>query len=126
MTETLMTPEEYQRHVLLLLTAVLPEKYFEATDDPMVIAYQSARLGLDNLYTAYQRDQLTPQERDEHIEAHFSGILANLNVEGDVEVMTWAEAQTKVLLQPYGRQSPPDGPADSLPPHGGRGNRGGD
>jgi uncharacterized protein YtpQ (UPF0354 family) len=99
MTETLMTPEEYQRHVLLLLTAVLPEKYFEATDDPMVIAYQSARLGLDNLYSAYQRDQLTAQERDEHIEAHFSGILANLNVEGEVEVMTWAEAQTKVLLQ---------------------------
>ncbi|MBE7474551.1 MAG: hypothetical protein DPW09_38075 [Anaerolineae bacterium] len=99
MTEKMMTPEEYQRHVLLLLTALFPEKYFEATDDPMVIAYQSASLGLDNLYTVYRREQLGPKGRDEYIEAHFSRIITNLNIEGEIETISWAEVQEKVLLQ---------------------------
>jgi hypothetical protein len=99
MTEKLLTPEEYQRHVLLLLTALFPEKYFEATDDPLVIAYQFARLGLDNLYTVYRRDQLAPKERDECIQAHFSSIIPTFNIEGELEAMSWADVQEKVLLQ---------------------------
>ena len=99
MTEKMMTPEEYQRHVLLLLTAVFPEKYFEATDDPLIIHYQEASLGLENLYTVYWHDQLAPKERDEHIHGHFSRIIANLKIEEELEAMSWADIRGKVLLQ---------------------------
>jgi hypothetical protein len=99
MTEKMMTPEEYQHHVLLLLTALFPDKDFETTDDPLVIRYGEASLGLENLYTVYQRDQLGPKERDEIIQAHFSRIIANLQIEAELEAMSWAEARGKILLQ---------------------------
>jgi hypothetical protein len=97
--KAMMTPKEYQQRVLQMLASLYPDKQFEITQDPLIIRYREVKVGLENLYKLYTRDQLAPKDRDEYIRVHFSHLITNLDIESTLDRITWDEIRGKILIQ---------------------------
>ena len=95
----MMIPKEYQQRVLQMLASLYPDKQFEITQDPLIIRYREVKVGLENLYKLYTRDQLAPKDRDEYIRVHFSHLITNLDIESTLDRITWDEIRGKILIQ---------------------------
>ena len=99
--QTLLTPEEYQRHVVSIAQTLFPAERLEMAEDPAVLTWGNHTLGLSNLYTGYTRDQLPPDERDNAIAAHLSFIMGAVHNAPDVTALAWADVEDRVRLLFY-------------------------
>jgi hypothetical protein len=97
--QTLLTPEEYQHHVLSIAQKLFPAEHVEITPDPAVILWDNHTLGLSTLYSEYTRDQLPPDERDNAIAAHLSLIMGTLRSSPDITTMAWPDVEAQLRLQ---------------------------
>ncbi len=99
--QTLLTPAEYQRHVVSVAQTLFPAEHLEITEDPAVILWGNHTLGLSSLYSVYTSNQLPPDERDNAIAAHLSLIMGAVRSSPDVTALAWADVEARVRLQLY-------------------------
>ena len=97
--QTLLTPEEYQRHVFSVAQRLFPAEHLEITPDPAVLLWGNHTLGLSTLYSVYTRDQLPPDERDNAIAAHLSLMMGAVRSSPDVTALAWQDVKDLVRLQ---------------------------
>src|SRR5262245_61462356 len=93
-----MDPERFQTLLLSVLRTEFPEQSFQAGDDPRVIFFGEAQLGLQSLYTAYKRDVPEKAELTAMVVEHFKRMIANVGL-ASADTSSWAEVEQLVRPQ---------------------------
>jgi Protein of unknown function (DUF1444) len=95
----MMNIEQFRDYVMSILSQRFPRRQFRVTDDPHIILWGDAQLGLQNLYVDYKREALSVAQLDDLIFEYFTRILGEIDLRSESEPLTWDAVRNRVRLQ---------------------------